>query len=306
MKPLSPPLNLQVFRSLHPRMALSENEMKYYHSLEKGYIGEQRFIWLLEKLHGESDILIFHNLVFEVNNSIFQIDTLIISSQNIYLSEVKNYTGDYWLEGNKLCIGSLKITNPVHQLHRSETLFQQLLDQNSLHFQLQSNVIFNNPEFHLYNSTQELPFVFPPQLKRHLQKLNLGSSILSPKHHQLASFLLSIHNDNLERAKLPKYNIHTLKKGIICPWCNSFLNMFSKNKMKCIQCKFIEELDDSVMRSIKEYVLLFPNKPITVTDIIEWCNVFNTRKTVLRILTTKFCSINKGSASHYLFPNGKV
>ena len=38
----------------------------------------------------------------KINNTTFQIDTLIIISETIYFFEVKNYEGDYYYESDRL------------------------------------------------------------------------------------------------------------------------------------------------------------------------------------------------------------
>ncbi|MEH6988240.1 nuclease-related domain-containing protein [Cytobacillus firmus] len=64
-------------RYLNTRMELTEKEKQHWANLEKGYEGEVKFDLLTEKLTEER--LVIHDLLLEVNNSYFQIDTLIIS-----------------------------------------------------------------------------------------------------------------------------------------------------------------------------------------------------------------------------------
>src|ERR1700748_3760767 len=85
---------LLILKSLNIRMNLSEKDKQHYFNLEKGYKGEVLFDSLTEKLHCECFIL--NDLLLNLNNSTFQIDSLIISPEAIYLFEVKNYEGDYY------------------------------------------------------------------------------------------------------------------------------------------------------------------------------------------------------------------
>ena len=117
---------LLILKSLNTRMNLSEKDKQHYFNLKKGYKGEILFDSLTEKLHCECFIL--NDLLLNLNNSTFQIDSLIISSETIYLFEVKNYEGDYYYESDRLYKKpKFEISNPLSQLSRSESLLRQLL-----------------------------------------------------------------------------------------------------------------------------------------------------------------------------------
>ena len=87
---------LRTLRALNIRSSLSEKEYRYYLNLEKGFEGEQRLDQCLKDL--PEQVLILRDLTFEVNNTTFQIDTLPIFQNNIYLLEVKNNHGDYYID----------------------------------------------------------------------------------------------------------------------------------------------------------------------------------------------------------------
>jgi hypothetical protein len=91
---------LLALRYLNKRMELTQNEKFRYSILEKGYEGEVKFDGLAESLHEE--IYIINDLLLKVNNSYFQIDSLLILQGNVHLLDVKNYQGDYYLEEDKL------------------------------------------------------------------------------------------------------------------------------------------------------------------------------------------------------------
>src|SRR5690625_5694810 len=92
------PYELKVLEYLDTRMLLSRKERQYYFSLKKGYEGEVLFDSLTEKLQCECFIL--NDLLLNSNNNTFQIDSLIITSDTIYLFEVKNHAGDYYYESD--------------------------------------------------------------------------------------------------------------------------------------------------------------------------------------------------------------
>jgi hypothetical protein len=68
--------------------------------LVKGREGGKWFDdWLLANA-GEGIIL--NDLLFETNNTFYQIDSLFLTTHTIYLFEVKNYEGDFYLERDKM------------------------------------------------------------------------------------------------------------------------------------------------------------------------------------------------------------
>jgi hypothetical protein len=90
----SKPAKLEILESLDTRMNLLTEDKQNYLNLKKGYEGEVMFDLLTEKL--ECDCYILNDLRLKVNNSIFQIDTLIIFQKIIQAFEVKNYEGDFF------------------------------------------------------------------------------------------------------------------------------------------------------------------------------------------------------------------
>jgi hypothetical protein len=75
-KPRTESEELLILRSLNTRMNLSVKDKQHYFNLKKGYEGEEMFDTLTENLQCECFIL--NDLLLKTNNTIFQIDTLII------------------------------------------------------------------------------------------------------------------------------------------------------------------------------------------------------------------------------------
>lgn len=124
IKPRVEFLELQLLRSLNIRMNLTEKETNNYFNLEKGFIGEQKFDEWLETL--PDNFLILNDLLLETNNTTFQIDSLVISPDAIYIFEVKNYEGDLIVENeNWYTTSGTEIQNPILQLKRCETLLRE-------------------------------------------------------------------------------------------------------------------------------------------------------------------------------------
>nr|WP_263325965.1 nuclease-related domain-containing protein [Neobacillus sp. Marseille-Q6967] len=103
---------LKILRSLNTRWELPVENKKRYIYLEKGYAGEVLFDSMTERL--KNDLHILNDLQLEVNNSSFQIDSLIISQDTLFPCEVKNYEGDYYYKDNKFyTMSGIEILNPL-------------------------------------------------------------------------------------------------------------------------------------------------------------------------------------------------
>jgi hypothetical protein len=289
---------LRVMKSLFYRMDLSEKDKQYYYNLKKGYEGEVLFDSLTEML--QCECLILNDLRLKVNNTTFQIDTVILS-ELIYLFEVKNFEGDYYYDGDKFYQKpKIDRNNPLHQLNRAETLFRQLLYNLKFNAPIDGSVVFINPEFTLYQAPLNKPQILPTQVHRYLRKLNETPSKLNVKHKWLAEKLASLHNDNYPFTELPAYQYEHLRKGIFCRVCGSLSISLDGQKCVCEDCSHTESVESAVMRLVNEFKLLFPERKITTKAIHEWCGEVNCRRSINRILDKHFKLVGFGKGAHYI------
>ncbi|RDI48035.1 nuclease-related domain-containing protein [Falsibacillus pallidus] len=292
------PIELEVYNYLQARTDFSEDENNYYGNLAKGFLGEVQFDeWLQE---GSINLLILCDLLFEVTHTTFQIDSLGIAHNKIYLFEIKNYEGDFYLEADRwYTMGHNEIKSPVLQLKRSESLLRQFLKDIGVMLPIESCIIFMNPEFHLYNSSRELPIVFPSQLNRFKNKLHVLPAVPRTSH-QIAQKIVSHHMNKSRFTRVPAYQFDQLRKGIVCCNCGSIATrLVHKNALGCDDCQSKEEVDAAVLRSVQEFRLLFPERMITTTAIYEWCGMVVSRRAICRILKHHFLLVGKGKSCHY-------
>jgi len=145
-KSRSEPVEVIILRLLNARMSLVEKDKQHFYNLVKGYEGEVMFDSLTEKLHCQSYIL--NDLLLESNGSKFQIDSIMLTQEPLYLFEVKNYEGDFYFENERFYTISKKekeIKNPLQQLERSESLLRQLLQNLGYRIPIEAYVVFINP-----------------------------------------------------------------------------------------------------------------------------------------------------------------
>lgn len=214
--PRPQPLDLFIYQILLARGKLTEDDMSTYVVRKKGYEGELKSDEWLKDL--SSNWLVLHGLLLEHNGSRFQIDTLVIAFEKIYILDIKNYKGDYYIEGEKWKTKTNEnMKNPLHQLSRCVTLFRNLLLDLGYNYPDESYLVFINPEFHLYTTTIHSNIIFPTQLKRFSKKLNGRPMKLNQRHHKLAEQLAALHIVESPYSRVPAFHFTTLKKGMFCP-----------------------------------------------------------------------------------------
>lgn len=291
------PMELQLLESLLSRMDLAEKEKQYYLNLKKGFDGEQRFDQLTDKY--QSKFLILNDLLLQVNNTTFQIDSLLIAD-TIHIFEVKNYSGDFYYESDRIYkTPNLEIVNPLNQLSRSESLLRLLLQKLGFSFPINGSVIFINPEFMLYQAPTDKPFIFPTQINRFCKQLFSNSLKPTKKQKDLANKLSSLHITESPFSQLPTYEYQELRTGIICSKCKSFSVEALGKYCFCEICEEKELIEEAILRSVKEYKLLFPNAKITTVGIYDWCDGISSKKTISRILERNFNKVAARRWTHF-------
>lgn len=291
---------LQVLELLNARMKLSNKDRQYYYKLKKGYEGEVLFDSLTEKL--TCDCFILNDLLLKVNNTLFQIDSLIITANEIYLYEIKNMDGDYYYDSELdrfFKMPHSEITNPLHQLTRSESLLRNLLFYYGYQLPINAFLIFINSEFTLYQSPIHRPIIYPTQIYRHLQKLDQIPMKLNKNNRTLAQKLVSLHVKESPFSQIPSYTLDQLQKGIYCSKCRSFSISHKGKNCICMKCNNMELLEDSIIRMVEEFKTLFPEKRITTNIIHDWCQIVESKFVIRKILNNNFKRFGKKRWTYY-------
>lgn len=301
LKERKEPGELKLLRMLKARGGLVD-ESRFW-NLEKGYRGEVLFDKWFSELDGEW--IVVNDLLLEYAGSLFQIDSLVIGADRVYLFEVKNFEGDFYLDEGRWMssISNNEIKNPLLQMQRCETALRQLLRSLGYQFSIEASLIFINLEFTLFNCSPRLPFVFCSQLNRFSKKLlkqSSSSARLNTRHSRLAEKLCELHMEKSPYERLPEYKYEDLRKGIVCVGCGGMGVRHERKMLICNECDFKEEYKASVIRSITELMSLFPERPLTSKNIFEWCNGLVTLRSIQRILIKNFSLEGFGRSSHYI------
>ncbi len=281
-------------------MTLSEADKRRFFNLKKGIEGERKFDEQVQTI--QNDILLLHDLCLEYQHSVFQLDMLIITEKGILLFEVKNYEGDYVYEADafRLQASGQKILNPLHQLNRSLTLLSSLLESIDVQIPVKGYLTFVNDQFTLFQAPVEAPILLPTQLPRFIARVEQTPSILDGRHKELAAQLISRHLPDSGRGRLPKYDYNLLQKGILCSGCCTFMVRRSIQAVCCDTCGMTELVEKSILRSVGELGLLFPEKQITTAVVQEWCGIIDSPKTIRRALLQSYTPAGSRKYRHYV------
>lgn len=298
IKPRTQSDKFKILSSLNTRLNLQTKEKQAYLYQKKGYEGEQQFDKQLTPL--AHNYLILHDLLLENNNSTFQIDSMLISNQTIYLFEIKNYEGEFlFRDGNWYTVFDKEIKNPILQLKRTESLFRALLQELTIRIPIKAYLIFINPDFTLFHAPLDLPLILPSQLNRFLKGLVTNSIQFNKATLKLAMQLRAMHIEQSPYSILPAYHFEQLTKGVICQVCHSFMFSHSETAFSC-HCGFVENIETAVIRNVEEYKLLFPSEKITTALVFEWCNIINSKRTIRRILKNRYKAVGNRKSTYYI------
>ncbi|MCS0791341.1 NERD domain-containing protein [Cytobacillus firmus] len=244
----SEPEELKLLQCLQGRMRLSPKDYSHFLNLEKGFSGEKSFDELLE--HSPKEWIILNNLLFDYSNTLFQIDSLLITGGCIYLFEVKNYEGDFYIEQDRWYTvpANTEVKNPLLQLQRNESLLRRLLQKLGVKTPLKALLIFINPEFQLYQATMNLPAIFPARINRYIDKLKLNSQ--PPKTFNAGGKANVPAFGGYSYGRRFEYTFDELEKGVKCTSCGLFMSLLNKNNLKC-SCGPIEKTEFAILRVLK-------------------------------------------------------
>jgi hypothetical protein len=299
IKDREPSKELLLFRSLSLRMKLSEKDLNYYSLLEKGYVGELLFDEHLSTL--TNNFYLVNDLLLEHGNTLFQLDSLVLFQETLFMFEVKNYEGDFYVKGDRWYTGSdIEIKNPLQQLYRSEALLRRFLQDQGCVIPIESQLVFVNPEFTLYQAPMNIPIILPTQIPRLLRKLANQPFKSTHLHEKIADRLLTHHINSSSMSKKPEYHYEMLRKGVMCSTCFKFFYEATETKLIC-KCGVIEGIDEAIIRSVQEFMLLFPDRLVTTNAIYEWCGgMVKSKKTVRRVLSSHFILKGHSRTAHFV------
>ena len=302
----------KVLALLRVRGKLSELEEARLYRLEKGHEGERHFAEMLSEALHQSYITLY-GIMLEHNDSLFQIDSMIISQGTIYLLDIKYYSQEYYYHHNDFYSikNKEKIDNPLHQLERCEALLQKLLKKHNFHYKIESHVVFIHPEYTLFSAPINQKILLRSQLPRFIRRLNRTPVHITAAELRLRDFIFQRHQEKTiyDDAQFP--DLDHIKKGILCLNCAAEMKSHRENgrsgaKLQCSKCGKTELAESAVLRTTIEFHTLFPDEMITTTAIRAWCNNLISIKVIRRTLNKYLLKQGINTQMQYYFDKNRT
>lgn len=214
-----------------------------------------------------------HDFKFEVDGSECQIDCLLLFQNQCLLIEVKNLKGSYIMqeEGMYLYPGNVRLnTQPFVQLDRAKSMLETLFRREKINLRINGKVVFTHPEFFLYHANPKLNAVYMPTFNVFINEINKMNDTLTSYHYDIIEKLSTLRLMSSSFSRVIEYEYSLLDKGMFCTRCNGRMKKISAKYVSCSRCKTIEQAGLAIIRSVREFKLLFPSHKITVSRIFEW------------------------------------
>ncbi|EDL65117.1 hypothetical protein BSG1_07304 [Bacillus sp. SG-1] len=193
-----------------------------------------------------------------------------------------------------------EIKDPLLQMKRAESLFRQQAQKLGFNPLVESYLIFVNPEFYLYNPPDNPSIIYPAQLNRFMKKLQNRSLKVSKLDIKLAEKLLALHINESPYSRLPEYKFEDLRKGILCFNCRRLYHNVEGRSLVCDYCGGKENNQIAILRTVREFQLLFPHEKLTTNKILTMCGGIYENRTVRKVLLDNFEKIRSRNHAFYV------
>ncbi|CQR45928.1 Nuclease-related domain protein [Paraliobacillus sp. PM-2] len=292
------PKELVILEILMKRKELSQRDYMKYQHLMRGYEGELRFDSYLKR-YGKN-LMVLNDIQLKYNEKYFQIDTIVITNDIIYLFEIKNYHGQYYFDQDILYkVPNKEIENPTLQRNRTISLFRMFLKSKGIDMPLKSYIVFIHPQCSIYQTPLNQQIIFHSNVHSILTQLN-ENEYSGKKSKNIVRVLESSLYHAFHQEDIFNYTFDELQKGIPCYQCGSMETYPINRVVKCKCCEAEEIVSISILRCIKNFQKLFPNEKLTSNIISKWCGDSITHTRCKRVLLNHFTKQGNTKSTYFI------
>ena len=250
---------------------------------------------------GHGNLYIYRDIYLQIENSVTQYDTLIISESGIVVNEIKNFTGNYRVEDSTWTrSGSGLIPDDAaSQLRRAVGKLIRLRNAVRFNFDVSGKLIFPNESFRLFSEEERVwnQVVLRADLRRYFGSFNNEYS------GEYASKLAGI----VERHIVPnpylklRVEFESVRHGLYCGGCGSFKLEKQQFHLLCMTCGSRESNETHLVRAMSDFKYLFGPLEMTSRRMMEFTGGMVNIRTLQRVMN-KYCHVNKqGNSTQYIF-----
>lgn len=266
-------MNLIMLDKLKCRKALSREYDWYHGDLLRGFEHECKVDRIIEEISANW-ITIPGFSYYELFKKNFQLDLLLVTGEEIFVSEIKGYRNDLHFDKDGVIFNSkgTKIDDPLEQVKVATEKFQDLLDRLGIELKVRYNVIIATEEGVIYGLSKGKPFLLQNQVKDYYTKV--ANAAVPPSNYikNKINQLLSYEKDWSHRwPNMPIYSFNGMEKGVYFGCCGREVGEIPPRtyEVTCSHCQKKYKILDLVYQAFKDYVFFFYEKP-SIFRLHKW------------------------------------
>lgn len=260
---------LQWLETVSQRKQLTEEQRRALQRLQKGLLGEQQMDQLAEMfLSGK--VLVIDDITLRYQNTVVQIDKLLIIGNTIYVIDVKFYQGNYILQNNSWIFGGKFLTtNILEQLRKAMRVIVNIFREQQIDLEVKGVLAFLNPKSSIQIKDQ-IPETVLSFNEIPAWLLGLNQQTANEYYYDCQSVLFQYRIDNYRSQRtLSIEEEKQLQKGIRCSRCHQLKVVDKRHTVRC-DCGYVEPKETAYTRTICEFGVIFHDQDLKLKKLKEF------------------------------------
>lgn len=264
---------------LNRRTALTDDDYKDLKKYRMGHVGELQFDSVIDALAAPIVHLKDYRLQLDTfagdkkggkGPAEVQIDNIIISEDQLYTFEIKNYQYDMEYFGDRpwRFTGGKEIVNPLNQVDNHRNVLTSMMKEFNMQFNLAANLVFIHPEQTIYNLPNHPNIYTRSNLNKRLKYL------LKPNQYNHSRFIELLDARRIFKSAYDSdvnVTFDELAGGVFCPDCdNSMLCRVHRDKFVCDECGAFSTQVDILQQLVKELQTLNSTWQLSSSKIAKY------------------------------------
>lgn len=211
-----------------------------------------------------------------------QIDNIIISEDQLYTFEIKNYQYDieYYTDRPWRFAGGKEIVNPMNQIDSHRNVLSSMMKEYDMRMSLTCNLVFIHPEQTIYNLPNHPNIYTRTNLNKRLRYL------MKPNRYDYSRFVEMLDSRRIFKSAYDSdanVTFDELAGGVFCPDCdNSPLCREHRDKFVCDECGVGMTQVDVLQQLVKELQTLNSTWQLSSSKIAKYSGYTFSSATVRR------------------------
>lgn len=290
-----------------------EKFAKRLYQLQAGYSGELKVDYYLQKIGVPDSSIILTNVELTLSsNYSFQIDTLIITKQTIFILEVKNIKGNIYFKSNPHHLlreinGEETIMEcPLTQLEITKENLSIWLAQKGIEMNISGIVVLANNQCIVKEAPPNPAITYMKRLAIILRQMNKMTPIYKSEYIQMIAKLIQANQTSYRVYPLCNYfkiDSNLLKNGQLCSLCNQTLIYRNHKTHYCLNCKLV--VANQPEQAIKDWFMLISDS-ISNEQCRHFLQLKSAHEAYYVLKSLNLDKTGKSVATRYSWPAGRT